>query len=102
MIRRPPRSTLFPYTTLFRSLFPGPVLLLSAMLQDGRYWSEGYISTRQPSWVVAISTHPTTSRGPGSPPPYGMLNLEYAVETSLAQRHKLVDARQIPHEELIR
>src|SRR2546425_5463426 len=26
MIRRPPRSTLFPYTTLFRSLIPMPVL----------------------------------------------------------------------------
>src|SRR2546425_6886076 len=26
MIRRPPRSTLFPYTTLFRSLPYGPVL----------------------------------------------------------------------------
>src|SRR2546422_1529903 len=25
MIRRPPRSTLFPYTTLFRSLHPGAV-----------------------------------------------------------------------------
>src|SRR5256885_5140313 len=25
MIRRPPRSTLFPYTTLFRSLLRGPV-----------------------------------------------------------------------------
>src|SRR2546429_6826950 len=24
MIRRPPRSTLFPYTTLFRSIFPWP------------------------------------------------------------------------------
>src|SRR5256885_4909640 len=24
MIRRPPRSTLFPYTTLFRSLYPLP------------------------------------------------------------------------------
>src|SRR3989442_5418823 len=24
MIRRPPRSTLFPYTTLFRSVFLGP------------------------------------------------------------------------------
>src|SRR2546421_7512625 len=24
MIRRPPRSTLFPYTTLFRSIFPLP------------------------------------------------------------------------------
>src|SRR2546430_9630141 len=32
MIRRPPRSTLFPYTTLFRSVFctsgPGPSMLL--------------------------------------------------------------------------
>src|SRR3712207_6879953 len=27
MIRRPPRSTLFPYTTLFRSLFPAPCAL---------------------------------------------------------------------------
>src|SRR3989442_9578393 len=26
MIRRPPRSTLFPYTTLFRSLLLGPIL----------------------------------------------------------------------------
>src|SRR2546429_6035867 len=26
MIRRPPRSTLFPYTTLFRSLIAGPLL----------------------------------------------------------------------------
>src|SRR3712207_8462736 len=31
MMRRPPRSTLFPYTTLFRSLdsFPGTVLVVS-------------------------------------------------------------------------
>src|SRR3712207_8734370 len=27
MIRRPPRSTLFPYTTLFRSRVPGRVLV---------------------------------------------------------------------------
>src|SRR2546422_10411565 len=27
MIRRPPRSTLFPYTTLFRSALPGPHLV---------------------------------------------------------------------------
>src|SRR5258707_8436347 len=26
MIRRPPRSTLFPYTTLFRSLMSGPAV----------------------------------------------------------------------------
>src|SRR3712207_7523743 len=29
MIRRPPRSTLFPYTTLFRSKKPIPMLLVS-------------------------------------------------------------------------
>src|SRR2546429_7090418 len=33
MIRRPPRSTLFPYTTLFRSL---PVQLYLASLDDPR------------------------------------------------------------------
>src|SRR2546421_6933290 len=33
MIRRPPRSTLFPYTTLFRSLLPG---LLAGEGQEGR------------------------------------------------------------------
>src|SRR3712207_6924538 len=34
MIRRPPRSTLFPYTTLFRSMPPGvqPLLITPAAL----------------------------------------------------------------------
>src|SRR5258707_2636124 len=38
MIRRPPRSTLFPYTTLFRSLFAGIgiVLLLSVVTRNWR------------------------------------------------------------------
>src|SRR3712207_8912201 len=38
MIRRPPRSTLFPYTTLFRSdgFFAGPALHpLRALIPDG-------------------------------------------------------------------
>src|SRR2546429_4680246 len=34
MIRRPPRSTLFPYTTLFRSM-PGHILLGSAFTAKG-------------------------------------------------------------------
>src|SRR5258706_10865362 len=36
MIRRPPRSTLFPYTTLFRSLLPG----LAAFLGVERFLKE--------------------------------------------------------------
>src|SRR5256885_3765536 len=34
MIRRPPRSTLFPYTTLFRSLLLDPSLLGGRLLYD--------------------------------------------------------------------
>src|SRR2546429_5347061 len=39
MIRRPPRSTLFPYTTLFRSYlaFQQPVLKFSRRLQRTRF-----------------------------------------------------------------
>src|SRR5687768_17967517 len=32
MIRRPPRSTLFPYTTLFRSVFGGIALVVIAFV----------------------------------------------------------------------
>src|SRR3712207_8334162 len=35
MIRRPPRSTLFPYTTLFRSKTPGRQLALDALMLIG-------------------------------------------------------------------
>src|SRR2546421_5251844 len=34
MIRRPPRSTLFPYTTLFRSLFETVVIPKARALQE--------------------------------------------------------------------
>src|SRR3712207_7015131 len=36
MIRRPPRSTLFPYTTLFRSV------QLATMQELARYWTTDY------------------------------------------------------------
>src|SRR5256885_8764532 len=36
MIRRPPRSTLFPYTTLFRSAGPCARLPVRRALHDGR------------------------------------------------------------------
>src|SRR3712207_8288688 len=36
MIRRPPRSTLFPYATLFRSVVARAGLLLNRVLRDAR------------------------------------------------------------------
>src|SRR2546430_5926621 len=63
MIRRPPRSTLFPYTTLFRSAFPdagketieGPAIFPTrwfvnardAMSWSGRWRSEEHTSELQ-------------------------------------------------------
>src|SRR2546429_5975835 len=58
MIRRPPRSTLFPYTTLFRS--PGiniqegvhlgnwyPRFTFSGPLERGRFWFSDAVSIQQ-------------------------------------------------------
>src|SRR5260221_7654374 len=52
MIRRPPRSTLFPYTTLFRSVYP---------IDDRRI--PGYF----PLAVTGVS--PLAPSGRGAPPP---------------------------------
>src|SRR5690348_17830061 len=38
MLRRPPRSTLFPYTTLFRST--APFIIARALLRPGRTYNE--------------------------------------------------------------
>src|SRR2546429_1822335 len=49
MIRRPPRSTLFPYTTLFRSLF----VLSGVALFSGGNLSPGEREDRGNRWVLA-------------------------------------------------
>src|ERR1039458_8436400 len=41
MIRRPPRSTLFPYTTLFRSLWPLPAAACSPARRRSSWSSRG-------------------------------------------------------------
>src|SRR5256885_13176857 len=50
MIRRPPRSTLFPYTTLFRSLGDH----LAALLGDGRGRGRQLVGLAR---VVGVLTH---------------------------------------------
>src|SRR2546427_5073216 len=54
MIRRPPRSTLFPYTTLFRS---------PSSLHNGRgvvTFADGHAETHR--WVDSRTTPPVTGR----------------------------------------
>src|SRR3712207_6891884 len=45
MIRRPPRSTLFPYTTLFRSWQVGMLLAVSALPGAGPHRAEAVVLT---------------------------------------------------------
>src|SRR2546422_6681435 len=54
MIRRPPRSTLFPYTTLFRSRLEVRVHLDDADLRD--------LGGRHP-WPTRTPTEPSAARG---------------------------------------
>src|SRR2546430_5384748 len=65
MIRRPPRSTLFPYTTLFRSL-SGPTLVFPELLRQaqlsGRVLVQAIVDTlgraEPPSVKVIQSPNP--------------------------------------------
>src|SRR5256885_11555781 len=51
MIRRPPRSTLFPYTTLFRSTIPRPGLP-----------SSSEFTTHEPLWGINACARPQPSK----------------------------------------
>src|SRR2546422_10336609 len=70
MIRRPPRSTLFPYTTLFRSLRNGEVHLE----RDGALGGAGQVRRRE----TGASRHGGQSTAPAAP-----LGCEEALERQL-------------------
>src|SRR3712207_7801864 len=70
MIRRPPRSTLFPYTTLFRSIYLWEHSCLFAVVRVGwcttgvnEYWRAApqgafqLLSYRGPVWPPATTSH---------------------------------------------
>src|SRR5260370_14366114 len=77
MIRRPPRSTLFPYTTLFRSIYRGKRLvnwdpkLMSAVSdleveneeKDGSLWHIAYPLADGSGQLVVATTRPETMLG---------------------------------------
>src|SRR2546426_5088266 len=63
MIRRPPRSTLFPYTTLFRSLEPArPSGLLRSDLRRADAAHHGRVRAGCPQ-RARIPAHPARARG---------------------------------------
>src|SRR3712207_7757528 len=59
MIRRPPRSTLFPYTTLFRSYFMATRVLQVPYTPDPMIWAVGMFGG---ALLVAVSGWIATDR----------------------------------------
>src|SRR5258708_27233761 len=68
MIRRPPRSTLFPYTTLFRSIYaPGQVIIGDRLsLIDGFDLAESVHSrlVRRPQYLDRSEEHTSELQSP--------------------------------------
>src|SRR2546430_14113349 len=54
MIRRPPRSTLFPYTTLFRSMVGGATRMPHAQRAVGELFGQSPLNNLDPDKVVAL------------------------------------------------
>src|SRR5258707_8895635 len=70
MIRRPPRSTLFPYTTLFRSLrrpqrhVELDIIIVRLGLTQIRQWHRRLLRSLQPERLQRLARHdPRTDRG---------------------------------------
>src|SRR2546429_2742784 len=64
MIRRPPRSTLFPYTTLFRSVFN---LIPAATVDEGNNWvnmSYGPLTLSNPTGTTTLGNYSIASGSP--------------------------------------
>src|SRR2546430_12159149 len=61
MIRRPPRSTLFPYTTLFRSSFAADPTIVGKLLpQVPKHRTSARVLYSHPKWADARSEEHTS------------------------------------------
>src|SRR3712207_6900275 len=91
MIRRPPRSTLFPYTTLFRSSAP-PALAVAARYRPKNRRAEDRVRGRLASW----STRCRSSPRPRSEEHTSELqSRQYLVCRLLLEKKKKIQVRQI-------
>ena len=88
--------------TGFRLTYQKPTLVLKASLKDGSFWSEGYISPDQPSFVLVFRKQPHKSRGTGAERPDDKFASAQALETSREITAARVEAGLVADEEIIR
>ena len=88
--------------TGYRIAYSNPIILMKASLADGSFWSEGYISQDQPSWVLVFRKEPHKSRGTGAERPDDKLSNPQQIEVAHAVRRSQVEAGLVADEEIIR
>src|SRR3712207_9356706 len=91
MIRRPPRSTLFPYTTLFRSLGPEKAGSPDRAAQDGLEGAGGYL----PGYGVAGDEHGQQGQQHDRSEPEGHERYDEAVGEELGRERGLPGVRAL-------
>lgn len=88
--------------TGFKIFFPNRTVILHALLKDGRFWVEGYISPDQPSWVLAFRDKPHPTRGTGGPRPDDQVTSPQATDANQENRKRWLERGIVTEEELIR
>jgi hypothetical protein len=88
--------------TGFQVAYPGNTVVLRLDLKDGNLWCEGYISLKQPSWVLAFRKKPPAARGSGGPRPDDKFTHPEHVEEALSDRKRMIEEGLVRDEELIR
>ena len=101
-LQRAVTRTFRAHWTGFKLIFTGATVVMRADVSGGGLWTEGYISSTQPSWVLAFRKDPPKVRGSGGPRPDDKLTSQESIEVAIAHRKRLIEAGVIPHEELIR
>lgn len=101
-LKKPVTRTFRAHWTGFKIEYPRDTVVLRADLKDEAFWTEGYISLIQPSWVLSFRKKPAKARGSGGPRPDDKFTHPENVEEALRDRQGHIDAGLVPDEELIR
>src|SRR2546422_1928356 len=90
MIRRPPRSTLFPYTTLFRSLEGAELRRADprVLAHLGRPWPDRLAREQAAQRAPAAGAHGLPRRGDAPPAPVAEPGLHHAVLAPVVGDHR--------------
>src|SRR5438132_3372957 len=88
MIRRPPRSTLFPYTTLFRSVNESESLIASAGFTDSVEFFDGHVDAVTGQSAECLRSEEHTSELQSHSDLVCRLLLEKKKKTNIIRREK--------------